>query len=344
LFFGFSAFSVSGHIGFDALIQFSPFYFIIEVSASVALKAFGVGVFTIRLQLSLEGPTPWRARGTGYLSILFFEISADFDITWGDAKDTTLPPIPVMPILKAEFEKLQNWQAILPRENNLLVSLRKLDPAEELVLHPVGVLRISQKAVPLDLPIDKVGTQRVGDAKRFSVEVVSGGLGKTGDVAEQFAIAQFQNLDDAGKLTRRAYDPLTGGLNLSAPGRALRSSKLVRRRVRYEEIIIDNNYKRFVRRFRIFNSVLFVHFLGSNSVSQSVLSKAYRKKLQPFEERVAVREEAFVVAFQANNQAFQTTATFNSQTQALAYLKRQTTQDPDLHDRLHVIPQHEVIR
>lgn len=344
LFFGFSAFSVSGHIGFDALIQFSPFYFIIEVSASVALKAFGVGVFTIRLQLSLEGPTPWRARGTGYLSILFFEISADFDITWGDAKDTTLPPIPVMPILKAEFEKLQNWRAILPRENNLLVSLRKLDPAEELVLHPVGVLRISQKAVPLDLPIDKVGTQRVGDAKRFSVEVVSGGLGKTGDVAEQFAIAQFQNLDDAGKLTRRAYDPLTGGLDLSAPGRALRSSKLVRRRVRYEEIIIDNNYKRFVRRFRAFNSVLFVHFLGSNSVSQSVLSKAYRKKLQPFEERIAVQEEAFIVAFQANNQAFQTTATFNSQTQALAYLKRQTTQNPDLHDRLHVIPQHEVIR
>jgi hypothetical protein len=344
LFFGFSAFSVSGHIGFDALIQFSPFYFIIEVSASVSMKAFGVGLFSIRLQFSLEGPTPWRARGTGYLSILFFEISADFDITWGEKKDTTLPPIPVMPILQAEFEKLQNWRAILPKENNLLVSLRKLDPAAELVLHPVGVLRISQKAVPLDLPIDKVGTQRASDAKRFSLEVAPGGLSKTTNVSEQFAIAQFQNLDNASKLSRRAYDPLTGGLDLSASGRALRSSKLVRRRVRYEEIIIDNNYKRFVRRFRFFNNVLFVHFLGSNSVSKSVLSKAYRKKLQPFEEKIAVREEAFVVAFQANNQAFQTTATFASQTQALAYLKQQTSQNSDLHDQLHVIPQHEVIR
>ncbi|WNZ46467.1 hypothetical protein Q2T42_01275 [Leptolyngbya boryana CZ1] len=344
LFFGFSAFSVEGHIGYDALIQFSPFYFIIEISASVSLKVFGAGVFTIRLQFSLEGPTPWRARGTGYLSILFFEISADFDITWGEKKDTTLPPVPAMPILKAEFEKLQNWRAILPPENNLFVSLRKLDPSVELVLHPVGMLRISQKAVPLDVAIDKVGTQKVSDAKRFSVEVASGGLAKTADVTEQFAIAQFQNLDDASKLSRRAYDPLTGGLDLSAPGKALRSSKLVRRRVRYEEIIIDSNYKRFIRRFRIFNGVLFIHFLGSNSISQSVLSKAYRTKLQPFKEKVAVREEAFVVAFQANNQAFQSTAQFNSQTQALAYLQRQVNQNPDLYDRLHVIPQHEVNR
>lgn len=344
LFFGFSAFSVEGHIGYDALIQFSPFYFIIEISASVSLKVFGAGVFTIRLQFSLEGPTPWRARGTGYLSILFFEISADFDITWGEAKNTTLRPVPVMPILKAEFEKLQNWRAILPPENNLLVSLRKLDPSVELVLHPVGVLRISQKAVPLDIPIDKVGTQRASDAKRFGVEVVIGGLSKAADVAEQFAIAQFQNLDDASKLSRRAYDPLTGGLDLSAPGKALRSSKLVRRRIRYEEIIIDNNYKRPIRRFRVFNGVLFFHFLGSNSVAQSVLSKSYRTKLQPFKEKVAVREEAFVVAFQSNNQAFQSAAQFNSQTQAITYLQRQVNQNPDLYDRLHVIPQHEVNR
>ena len=208
----------------------------------------------------------------------------------------------------------------------------------------MGGLRISQKAVPLDLPIDKVGTQRVSDANRFSVAVTSEGLTKSADIDEQFAIAQFQNLDDASKLSRRAYDPLTGGLELSIPGRALRSSKLVRRRVRYEEIIIDSNYKRFVRRFRLFFGTLFSHFLGSNSVSQSVLSKAYRQQLQPFDEKVIVREDAFVVAFQANNQAIETTAQFNSQAQAMDYLHRQVNQNPELNDQLHVIPQYEVNR
>ena len=60
LYFGFSSVSVEGHIGLDALLRFSPLYFIVEISASVSLKAFGVGVFSVRLDVTLEGPTPWR--------------------------------------------------------------------------------------------------------------------------------------------------------------------------------------------------------------------------------------------------------------------------------------------
>ncbi|MFT3903903.1 MAG: hypothetical protein QM727_12070 [Niabella sp.] len=38
LYFGFSACNIKGHIGFDALFQFSPFYFIVQVSASLSVK------------------------------------------------------------------------------------------------------------------------------------------------------------------------------------------------------------------------------------------------------------------------------------------------------------------
>jgi hypothetical protein len=82
--------------------------------------------------------------------------------------------------------------------------------------------------------------------------------------------------------------------------------------------------------------------LAANSVTRSTVSKAYRDKLQPFAEKVAVREEQFVVAFQANNQVFRSEARFASQTQAIDYLHRQVGQNPGLHDTLHVIPQHEV--
>lgn len=343
LYFGFGGFSVEGHIGFDALLQFSPFHFIIEVSASVALKAFGVGVFSISLRFSLEGTNPWRARGTGSISLLFFDISADFDITWGESRNTTLPPILAMPLLKGEFEKLGNWRALLPTSNNLLVSLRKLDSAADtLVLHPVGVLKISQKAIPLDLPIDKVGNQKPSDAKRFSVKVTSGGLGKRADATELFAIAQFQNMDDASKLSRPAYEPQHGGLELSVEGQQLASSKMVKRVIRYEEIIIDNNFKRFVRRFSIFIGILFNHFLAGASVSKSKLSQSYRQKLQPFAEKIAVKPASYVVAFQATNKIISTEATFVSQASAHDYMQRQIAQDPSVSDSLHVIPTHEV--
>jgi hypothetical protein len=170
---GFDDFGLEGHIGFDVLIQFSPFYFIVQISASISLKAFGIGLFSVRLSFALSGPSGWRARGSGSISLLFFEISADFDISWGESKDTSLPPIPVVPILTAELNKPENWKAELPTVSNLLVSLRKLDPTTDvLVLHPVGTLRVSQKAVPLDLTIDKVGNQKPNDAKSFSIEVV----------------------------------------------------------------------------------------------------------------------------------------------------------------------------
>src|SRR6185436_17787874 len=67
---------VDGPLAFDALFQFSPFRFIIEISAHISLKVFGVGLFGISLQFCLEGPGPYRAHGTGSLSLFFFDVSA----------------------------------------------------------------------------------------------------------------------------------------------------------------------------------------------------------------------------------------------------------------------------
>ena len=285
LYFGFSAFSVQGHIGFDVLIQFSPFYLIAEISASVSLKAFGVGVFSIRLRFSLEGPTPWRARGTGSISLLFFEISADFDITWGETRDTSLPPIAVIPLLKAELEKPGNWQALVPATNSLLVALRELDEADDgLVLHPVGTLRVSQKAVPLDLDIDKLGSQKISDANRFTLDVAAGGLGKKGDAEDQFAIAQYQEMDDASKLSRPAFQREHSGVDLSVDGDHLSSSRAVKRIIRYEEII-DNNYLRFVQRFVVDISGLFAHFLNGASVSSPPV-ESLQSKFKPYADAI----------------------------------------------------------
>src|SRR5688500_12742755 len=110
---------VEGHITFDAL--FSWVYFQTDVSAGVSFKVFDLGVFCILLQFALSGLTLWRAQGTGTLSLLFIDVSADFDVTWGESRDTTLPPISVMPLLRSELEKLENWKAELPVRNNLLV-------------------------------------------------------------------------------------------------------------------------------------------------------------------------------------------------------------------------------
>lgn len=337
-FFGMDAFNVEGSLGFDALFQFSPFHFVITISASFHVRVFGIGAFGIRAKFTLEGPTPWRAHGTGTISLFFFDIDVGFDVTWGEERDTVLPPVPVMPMLKQEFEKASNWNALVPAGNSLLVSLRQLDPAaEELVLHPLGTLRVSQRAVPLDLQIDKVGTQKPSDAKRFTLTVTGGGLAKAGDALESFAPAQYQDFDDAAKLAKPAYERDHGGIELSASGAQLDSGVMVKRVVRYELSTIDTNFRRFVRKFTRFPGALFTHFLDGASIARSPLSNFERKRRQPFEDRVAVSEEAYVVALQADNTAVHAVA-FGSQSMAEDFMAQQVEQDPSLEGSLHVIP------
>src|SRR5690606_30318559 len=104
------------------------------------------------------------------------------------------------------------------------------------------------KLLPLDLDVDKFGSQTISDAKRFTIDVVAGGLDKVRDAEDQFAIAQYQTMGDGDKLSRPAFQTQHSGVDLSVAGEQLRSSRAVKRIIRYEEIIIDNNYLRFVQR------------------------------------------------------------------------------------------------
>lgn len=340
LFFGLDEVNVQGYIAFDALFQFSPFYFIIQISASFSLNVFGIGLFSVSIRGSLEGPTPWRAAGTGSISLLFFDVSADFDVTWGESHNTKLEPVPILPKLKIEIEKRENWRALPPVSNNLLVALRKLPESEMLVLHPVGTLRITQRALPLELKLDKVGSERPNDVNLLTIDVTSASLQKKSAPEEQFAPAQFKDMSDAEKLSRPAYGPQKAGIELSPAGSETRSSHCVKRILRYEEIIIDSNFKRHAKKFRLWIGALFNHFLKGSAAAKSALSKQTAKQLKPFDDGIVVNPETYTVAFQSNNKAYGA-ATFNSEASAQDFLQSEIAKDASLGESLHVIASYE---
>jgi uncharacterized protein DUF6603 len=342
LFFGFSAISVEGGFHFDALFQFSPFYFIIELGLSASLKVFGMGVFSISVELALEGPTPWHARGRGSISFFFFDVSANFDETWGEEKDTTLPPIEVFPVLAGELAKDPNWTALPPKNANLLVSLRAHGETKEFVLHPVGTLRVTQRAVPLNSHIDLFGNQKPSDADRFTLAVTTAGLSVAAAVKEEFAPAQFHTMSRNEKLAAPAFASEDGGVDISATGDQLRSSLVVRRIVRYEQIIIDTAFKRFQRRFTKFAGSLFAHFLGGNAAARSALSARLKNQMQPFKDVITTDTEGFAVADTSNNRMAAGTTMFGSYHAAKQHMEDAVAQDPALAGTLHVLNGFEV--
>ena len=240
-FFGFSACSVSGSAGFDALIQFSPFHFTAEISSQFSVKVFGLGVYGVGIDVTLEGPAPWHVHGTASLSFFFFSIDIGIDFTWGDNPNTILPPIAVMPHPGS------------PRWRRQRTGRPRCRPNREAAGNACGnsiprrrawccirraLLQISQRTIPLDLKIDKVGSQTPSDANQFSLAVLGTTLTKTRDLQEPFAPSQFRNFDDATKLSQPAFVPQDSGIELAGSS-SLTSATAITRPVRYDLTVID---------------------------------------------------------------------------------------------------------
>lgn len=343
IFFGFDVLSVESTTSFDALFQFSPFSFIVEIGSHFSVKVFGVGVWGLSIQLMLAGPAPWHAKGRASISLLFFDIPVEFDETWGERRGGTLPDVAVLPLLRDEFAKKENWRAFLPEGKTELVSLRTIDASEDaLVLHPVGKLRVLQKLVPLELSIAKLGNRKVTDGKSFKVSLVPGPVGKISAVNERFAAAQFNDLKDNEKLQAPAFEEHAGGFDLAPAGQASFSATAVRRSNRYELITIDTAGARKRKRFHNLHAVLNGRFLKGTAAAQSALSAQVKAQKMPFADKVVAKAEGFAVALSDNNKALGGTQMFASEAGAREFISAQLATNPAMAGRLHVIPSFEL--
>ena len=353
IFFGLSEFKIEGHLGFDALFQFDPFFFSFGLSFSLSVKVFGVGLFSVGFSGLLEGPTPWHIEGKGKISLLFFSISVPFSHTWGGSQDTRLDPIEVFPLLEQELAALTNWRADLPAGSSITVSLRKLGDTDtdQLVLHPVGTLRISQRKIPLNLKLDKVGNQRPSDADKFSLDVTVGAGGAAQSLLqEQFATGQFIDLDDSQRLSSPGFEPEDSGVEIKVAGKSRKTSQAVKRVIRYETVIIDNRFRSFLRPFYLFfrsgysvlYEFLFVHLLQGSAVANSPLSQQQQKRLKPFDELISIVPHEYSVAFNEDNTAVDGAATFTSHAKAVQFMNERIATNPSLQTKLHVIPNSEL--
>ncbi len=120
--------------------------------------------------------------------------------------------------------------------------------------------------------------------------------------------------------------------------------------IRYESIIIDNNFKRFVRPFfRFFqvgfatlNEFLFSHFLVGNAATKSTLSQHHRSRLTPFDEVIEVGPVEYSVVHAEDNTPVDWSASFTSQASAMQFMEDQVATNPALAGNVHVVPNTEV--
>ncbi|MEO5817900.1 MAG: DUF6603 domain-containing protein [Gemmatimonadaceae bacterium] len=214
-----AGFNIYGFVGFDVLFQFSPFKFIAQIDAGFALRRHSSNIMSLRLRGQLSGPTPWDAQGSASFSILFFDVSISFHETWGDDPDA-LPKEKedVKALLVAQINDDRNWQATVPDNNHLHVTVKQITTVTNaVVVHPFGTLAFSESVVPLNYTIDRIGEKLPLSDTKFTITNVHSGTTDlpTTPVQDRFAIAQFTEMSDSAKLSTPSFEMMDSGFEVS---------------------------------------------------------------------------------------------------------------------------------
>lgn len=246
--------SLLGYFGLDTLFKFSPFHFLANIRAGFAIKYDGHTLLGVAVALSLSGPAPWHAKGVATFTILIFDISAHFDVTFGPV-DQLPPPLPidVTEKIKTALQQPANWSMSLPLDEPLYVTLLPIS-GSDLVVYPRGLLKFSQRDIPLNQPITRYGTAPVANGPvTVNLSLCNMAPDQQQPISDYFAPGQFLDLTDTERIAGHSYELMQSGLEFGVnrytvyrPSNLSQTPSEYNRPLCYNSIVLDGDQSRFV--------------------------------------------------------------------------------------------------
>jgi hypothetical protein len=345
VFIGVSGCGLSGHLGFDALLQLDPFHFDADISGSVAIRAAGDDFASVSLDATLSGPAPWNIAGKFKIHIIFFSVHVSFSQSWGQNTPTQLPSaVDVAGLLSAALADPRNWNSQLPAGVSPLVTTRQIDDATAIFADPSARLEVHEQVVPLGLAITRFGSASVSGANQFAItDMRVGNQTMTCDaVQDDFAPAQFFDLSDQDKLARPSFERHDAGAVMHDS--LLSNGTPQPKSIDFETFYIDTpgqiRTDEGVPQPFPWNDIEVVMLTGS--AAQKPISRAGARRYSAPGTPIHVAEPAFVLVDTttlAPQGATPTGKTTYSDTAAL--LAATLTAHPNQHNTLQIIATHE---
>ncbi len=347
---------VIGNLGFDILIQFSPFYLKAEIYAMLAVLRKGKALLSISLYGSIEGPAPWHVIGSAEFKILGISLDANFDKTFGEEEENIyLEDIDVLTkVLIPETDDYRNWEGEFPPASTLSVNLKdnKDVLSNEILAHPSGNLRFSQKKVPLGLTLAKYGKQNPLIYNHFTLEFVNLDDNSQTNTKELFAPAEFISLTDSQKLSRKSFEKMKSGVRSTASDK-YKSTYFIQKDVVYDHSVIDSREELtpdtpiYSKGNYAENDLLFATFSANNAVGNSSLGKGTKPPSNFKPSKINNTQESFAIAdltdlsIHTDNSGVD--MTFSSQTEAKIALVELHEKNPELINEIDVVSTFELV-
>jgi hypothetical protein len=194
----FYGFGIRGELALDMLIGFDG-NFSIRVAFSVELLVGSRSVAAVQFSGSLTGFTPTVLSGKAEVKFLFFSLSVSGSLTLHEG---------------GQVEPDGVW------------------------ISPNAPLRLNQPVVPLNVPIERFGTTRLGTAQSFAIESVTATatMLDTTPTMGEFALGMFLELSQEEMLAMRGFENREAGVEIQTP---LTSGGMVTTEAGFEEVLVD---------------------------------------------------------------------------------------------------------
>ena len=233
-------FEVDCFVGLDTIFFFNPFSMEVGIEMRGQISWDGTPLLSLIIAANLSGPSPWRIYGRVKIVIAeIIDFEFNFDEEFGNQIPETIPTIELRPILREELLNTENWMPVSEIGQNDLVTLGK-GPEDKYLIRPMGSLKISQNKIPLELKMEKYGTDAISGSDRFEISQVkiNGVVFETKDIEDLFAPVEYQKIEDNTEAVEaEAYEKYKSGVQVSSKLQA--GAKKTRRRER-ELILVDN--------------------------------------------------------------------------------------------------------
>lgn len=357
-------FKAEATIGFDALFQFSPFYFDTSIYGSASISFKGKSLFSVGITINLTGPSPYDADGKATFKFLGAKKNFHFHERWGDKGNAVYDTIDVIKEIEDALKKEGNWETTEISEHGKRVYLRKLTAtAGTLIMDAGSELTVKQKIVPLGISVTKFGNQYPKLVSKYSLEgyidnVAYTSSGDVSHVKDNFASTQYKELNNAQKLASPSFEMLKSGISVN-PGGA--NAADFSDGPRYRAIVYDLAYHDFNENLIVpelppwydklaidatnsVENIRFQYSLKGSDVANCDAARDIDNKGTGFldSQKVTVSEERYVVVNKNDLSSYNGSSYADSSLEANDYLDELLTGDPTLEGQLQVVPEYAV--
>jgi hypothetical protein len=330
------SYTAVAEVGFDALIQFNPFFFSIAIFLTGRVTGPMIDI-VIEVKGNLSGPNTWHVWGYAHAKVLLFEITIPFDKTFGEPIEELAAGLEnVLLLLTGEVPKSTNWKTTTALSGTSKVSLREIIPGpEKMIIHPNTILSFNQGVVPLELNIQKFGNKGVDGLSRFVVSAITivnapsnasqPAIGKS--LYDAFPPGNFFEIEKDQKLSRPSFEQLKSGYEFTFGSTGTEAGAAVPANIDYEVTYLRNKTKAKEGKISILTDSQLVLLANGGAAAKSKLSKENNRESYQAPPKIMISHPSYIVAKKSDLIKKSGTSGYGSQTEA--YNKQAELMDMD---------------